>query len=162
MRGPMRKTIVIFALILLVAASSTVAQFTDKAELGLIKKDYLGLRPVDRPFSLIDFSRLQWSHSYSMTFYSGAGSSGSIGMYTGNIFYEITPSLSLNMKVGIAHNPGGLFDRTKNADAIFLPGARLDYRPSDNFHISVGFNSLYGGPGFYSDNLYRSPYWWQY
>ena len=156
------KTVLILSAILLILTVSAVAQFSDKSELETINKDYLGLKPVDKPFSLIDFSRLQWTHSYSMTFYSGAGSSGSVGMYSGNIFYEITPDLSLNMKIGFAHNPGSLFDEAQSTDGVFLPGARLDYHPSENFHISVGFNTYHGNSGFYPYNYYRSPHWWQY
>jgi hypothetical protein len=156
------KIIFILSAILLIVTASVSAQFTDKSELETINKDYLGLKPVDKPFSLIDFSRLYWTHSYSMTFFSGAGSSGSVGMYTGNVFYEITPNLSLNMNIGIAHNPGSLFDRTQNTNAVFLPGGRLDYRPSENFHISMGFNTYSGNSGLYPYNYYHSPYWWKY
>ncbi len=120
------------------------AQMADKAELQSMKSDYLGLAPASKPFALIDLSRLQWSHSYSLSFFSGGGSSQTIGLYTGSIFYEITPNLSLNFKLGIAHNPSGVFDNSLSNNATLLPGLRLDYRPSDNFRITAGFDTYYG------------------
>jgi hypothetical protein len=124
--------------------SITSAQMADKAELQSMKSDYLGLAPASKPFGLIDLSRLEWSHSYSISFFSGGGSSQTIGLYTGSIFYEITSNLSLNFKLGIAHNPSGILDNSLSSNAMFLPGLRLDYRPTNNFRITAGFDTYYG------------------
>ncbi|UCD17463.1 MAG: hypothetical protein JSV44_00715 [Candidatus Zixiibacteriota bacterium] len=154
----MRKVSFYTLFLLIALISAALAQFTDKAELNAIKKDYLGLKPADKPFTFIDLSKLHWSHSYSMTFYSGGSTSGSVGLYTSSVLYEISPSLLLNLKLGIAHNPGSLFNRTVSTDAAFLPGARLDYRPSKDFRISIGFNT-YPGTEYYPYSPYRNRYW---
>jgi len=134
----------------------------DQADLQSAKEDYLGLKPVNKPFSLIDLSRIKWSNSYSVSFFSGGGSSSSLGMYTGSIFYELSSSLSLDMRFSIAHNPGALFDQAATTDASFYPAINLDYHPSDKFRLSVGFISY---PGVYNDsyNLYNPyrPYDWR-
>jgi len=137
-----------------------MAQFTDQTELDNIKKDYLGLKPADKPFAFIDVSKLHWNHSYSMTFFSGSGNSGQVGMYTSSLLYEISPSLLLNVKLGVAHNPGSFFDRNVKTDATLLPGMRLDYQPSQNLHITIGFDT-YPGLEHYPYSPYQKPYFWR-
>jgi len=126
----------------------------DNTEINKMKKDYLGLKPASHPFSLIDFSKLKWTHSYSISFFSGGGTSGTNGLYVSNIFYEFSSKLSLSLKLGIAHDPGSLFDRNGGQNANFLPGIHLDYHPSPNFTISAGFDT-------YQQNLYNyyNPYY---
>jgi len=140
----MKKIAILTILIGVFAFSFGYAQMAEDAELQSIKANNLRLQPAAKPFSLIDLSRLHFSHSYSLSYFSGGGTSGSMGLYTGQIFYDISSDLSLNLKLGIAHNPGSVFDRTQSTDAVFLPGARLDYHPSENFRITAGFNTYYG------------------
>ena len=145
----------LLCLIFMVSAS---AQMADISEAKEIKTNNLGLQPASKPFSLIDLSRLNFSHSYSFAFFSGGGSSGSVGLYTGNIFYELSSSLSLNIQLGVAHNPSALFDRMQSSNALFLPGATVDYHPSDNFRITAGFNTHYGN-NYYPFNSFYNPGW---
>lgn len=139
----MNKTLFFTVILVVFLSASLSAQLTDKAEIQSVKSDYLGLKPASKPFSLIDLSRIKWSNSYSLNFFSGGGTSGSLGLLTSSIFYEISSSLSLNLKMGVAHNPGDLFDRNNhNSNATLLPGFRLDYHPSSNINISVGFETV--------------------
>lgn len=137
----MRKNFGITLLFLILISISVSAQMSDKAEIGKMRKDYLGLKPAGKPFSLIDLSKLTWTHSYSISFFSGGGLSGSNGLYVGNISYEFSPKFSMNLKLGIAHDPGSLFDQSRGQNAAFLPGIHLDYHPSPNFRISAGFDT---------------------
>lgn len=149
----MRRIFVILNILILAAFAAASAQLADKAEIQTIKEDYTGLKAAGKPFSLIDLSRVTWSHSYSVSFFSGGGYSGSMGFYTGAMFYEISPSLSLDFALGIAHNPGSLFNRDISSDAGLYPSARLDYHPSEHFRLSVGFSSY---PGIYYNPYMRS------
>ena len=151
------KKIEIFLIITLIGAlaPSGMAQLADKAEIGTIKNDYLGLKPASKPFSLIDLSKIKWSNSYSMSFFSGGGNSGSVGLYTGLISYEFSSALTLGLKLGIAHDPAALFNRQANSSTAFLPGFSLDYHPSEHFRFSIGMDS-YGGAGFYPYRPYRN------
>jgi hypothetical protein len=144
----MRKTIGITLLFLFLISVSVSAQMVDKVEIDNMKKDYLGLKPAGQPFSLIDFSKLKWTHSYSISFFSGGGTSGSNGLYMSNIFYEFSSKLSMNLKLGIAHDPGSIFDRSGGQKADFLPGIQLNYHPTPNFTFSAGFDT-------YPQNLYN-------
>jgi len=147
-------------MLVLLVIPSVYAQMADRADIGTIKQDYLGFKPAEKPFSLLDLSRLHWSHSYSFNFFSGGGTSGTAGLYTASIFYEFSSKLSLDLKLGIAHDPSSLFERNAGKDATLLPGLRLNYHPSPNFSISAGFET-YQGNGYYGFNPYnyRSLYW---
>ena len=155
----MKKTAIFTILIAILAFSAGYAQMAEQAAMNTIKKDHLGLEPAVRPFSLIDLSRIHWSNSYSFSYFSGGGTSGSVGMYTGNLLYEFSNSLSLDFQIGIAHNPGALFDRTQGTDASFLPGATLDFHPSENFRITAGFSTQYGNYNYPLGSFYNP---WRY
>jgi hypothetical protein len=147
----MRKLYYLTALLLLSMTGMVFGQMADKAEIQSVKEDYLGLNPVSKPFSLVDLSRLQFSHSYSFSYFSGSGTSGSVGLYTGSIFYELSRSVSLDIRLGIAHDPGALFGNSLETGAAFFPAISLDYHPSRNFRLSIGFESR---PGYYQNPYY--------
>ena len=149
----MLKRIIIITLTMFLLSVSLQAQMADKAELNSIQKDYLGFKPADKPFALLDLSRLHWSGSYSFSYLSGGGYSGSVGVYTASFLYEFSPSLLMHMDLGLAHNPGALMDRSVGLDASVLTNVRLDYQPSKHFFMSVGFSTYPGSSG------YRPVYW---
>ncbi|RME28379.1 MAG: hypothetical protein D6800_03965 [Candidatus Zixiibacteriota bacterium] len=110
-----------------------------------------GIQPAQNPFSLLDFSRIRWSHSYSVSFFSGGNGSGTVGLLNTTMFYDISRSLSLAVNLGIEHSGGAIWGDANNK-ARFLPGFTLDYHPSENFRMSLimqrvdGLYSPYGGP----------------
>jgi hypothetical protein len=131
-------------------AVSVAAQFSDRADLNRINRDNaMGVKPAASPFSLIDLSKVRWSHSYSVAYFSGGGRSGSLGMWNSAMLYEISSKLSLAINLGVAHNPGGLWSSADH-DATFLPGFHLDFHPSAKFRMSVSFQRVMG---------YAAPYW---
>lgn len=135
----------------------------DQAELDeALKANAMGVQPVESPFSLIDLSRLQWSHSYSLSYVSGNGYSQSVGMLNTSMFYEFSPSLSLMLNVGVAHNAGALWGNG-NTDATILPGFVLDYHPSENFRMTIGVQTFGGGlyGPYYGRGLYYRPGYWR-
>ena len=152
------KYIAIFAVLLLALAVSAAGQSIDKAEIQSVKEDLFGLRPAAKPFSLIDLSRVKWSHSYSVSFFSGGGMSGSVGLYSGSVFYELTPSLSIDLNLNILHNPESFVNRSAHTNASFYPGVNLDFHPSENFRVSIGFAS-YPGINYNPYHPYRLYDW---
>ena len=120
------------------------AQLTDQAKINDINNQSgIGINPAPTPFSLIDLSRVKWSHSYSVSFFSGGNNSGSVGLLNTNIFYEFSSKLSLALNIGIAHNPGNFWG-DGSTDATVLPSFQLDYHPSNNFRISIGLQQYRG------------------
>jgi hypothetical protein len=148
------------AVLCLLLAGGVWAQFSDQAELTSTGTGGtgLGVRPAETPFSLINLSRIKWSHSYSVSYFSGGNSSGSAGLWNSTMLYEISPKLSLGLNLGVLHNAGVLWGDGKN-NASFLPGLRLDYHPSDKFRMSVIVQRVAGwyGPESYLRDYFRQP-----
>jgi hypothetical protein len=147
------------AVLCLLTAGAVSAQFSDQAELTPTGTGGagLGVKPAESPFSLINLANVKWSHSYSVSYFSGGTHSGSAGLWTSSMLYEISPKLSLGLNFGILHNAGVLWG-DGNSNATFLPGLRLDYHPSDKFHMSVIVQKV---AGWYGPDDYLRNYFWQ-
>ncbi len=144
----------LFILFLLLCAVSVQAQLVENARIERIQSSPShDLKPAATPFSLLDFSRIKWSSSYSVGFFSGSNSSSSVGMLNTSVYYEFSPKLSLAMNIGIAHNPGAIWGDANNA-ATVLPSFLLNYQPSKNFSISVGMQTYQGRYGYGSNNSF--------
>lgn len=148
------------ALIVLALPLVSAAQMADRVEAKEVTQKYdLGLtKPPSLPF--FDLSRLHLSHSYSISYISGGGFSGTQAMYNGTLQYQLAQPLTLTLNLGILHDPGALFgDKNFSSNARFLPSGWLDWRPSKNFQMTIGFEtvpaSYYRGyyfyPGRYTD-----------
>jgi len=155
-----RKSAIIFLSVFFMAAW-LYAQSADVAEVSEITKKYDYGLTKQPGVSLLDLSRISFSHSYSLSYFSGGGISGTTGLYTGSIIYQLANPLTLTLNVGILHDPSSLWGDNKITEsAVFLPSGYLDWRPSDNFHMSIGFQSIPAGwyyPGYY--NYGRYPYY---
>jgi len=155
----MKRTIRNLVLATVISAPSAFAQMGDIADLNRLRgDDKTSIRPVTNLFSLIDLSKVRWNHSYGVTYSSSARGSGSYGMYTSSFIYSLAPSLTLGVGVGLGHDPAALFNRTSGADARVFPAVGLDYHPSDNFRLYLGYAQSPGwnpggGMGF-SDRLF--------
>lgn len=131
-------------MVLVVCAASASAQLSDRVALdNTTRANSLGIAPVARVSSLIDLSRVRWSHSYSLAYSSGAYG-GSAGLLNTTMFYDFSSSLSLAVNLGVLHNPGAVWGDAKN-NTTLLPGFLLDYHPSDKFRLSIGMQTRYGG-----------------
>ena len=150
----MKKQLTILAVLIFALSSVAFGQLADQAMNQDVSQKYaVGLKPASSPFSLLDFSRINWSHSYSVSFFSGGSYSGSAGLWQSNMFYEISPKLSLALNLGVVHDISG----NLNQDSRFLPGFHLDYHPSDNFRLSIGMQT-YSGYDYNYRNYYY-PYY---
>lgn len=118
----------------------------------------LGVQPAATPFSLLDFSRIKWSHSYSVSFFSGGNQSGSVGLASTSMLYEFSDRLSLQVNLGILHDPGAIWGDKNNNNATLLPGFRLDYRPTDKVFMTLEFQRYDGRAYPYGLNRYNR-YW---
>jgi hypothetical protein len=133
---------VVIAALILVAGSAS-AQMSEEAELQELSSEFnQGLRPAESPFSLLDISRIKWSHSYSVSFFSGGGYSGSAGLFQTSAVYDISSDLTLGVNLGIAHS--GFLLSEQSQDATFLPGFTLDYHPSDKFRMTLMIQTYNG------------------
>ncbi len=148
-------TLILTLTIVMVVSTLSMAQLSDQAELERNSQlGGLGQSAVGNPFSLLDLSRINWSHSYSVSYFSGGGASGSGGLWQTSMYYEFSPKLSLNLNLGIAHT-GNLISSTSR-ETTFLPGFSLDYHPSNKFRVSLMFQTYRGNNNPYA---YRSNLW---
>jgi hypothetical protein len=101
-------------------------------------ENLLGVESNATNFSLLDPSRFRMSHSYSFSYFSGGGTSGSFGVYTNLLEYQVSKPLTLTLTLNYLHQPLSVFgeDRLRIKDEI-LPNFHLRYRPSDSFSFTV-------------------------
>ncbi|MEK7774959.1 MAG: hypothetical protein AAB305_03635 [Candidatus Zixiibacteriota bacterium] len=146
----MKKTLTIL-IILVGMASCAFAQMADRATLTAINNSRpLGVKPASSPWSLLDLSKLRFSHSYSFGYYSGSRYSGSNGLLRSSLMYEFSPKLSMAMSLGVSHNPSAFVGKG-SSDASLLPGFTLDYHPSSSFRMILDVQSYNG---------WNSPMWY--
>lgn len=155
----MKITVCSIFLVLLLAMSS-FGQLAEDAEFNETTQKYsLGIEPAVSPFSLIDLSKVRWSNSYSVSFFSGGSTNQTSGLWNTTLFYDFSPKLSLSLNLGVYHNVGSLWgDNVNGSDATFLPGFNLDYHPSDKFRLSIGMQTYSGKANpYYYNPYYSSP-----
>jgi len=105
-------------------------------------------------FSLLDPSRISMSNSYTFSYFSGNGYSGSVGMLMNSIEYRVSNPLTVTFNLGVLHNPSALVSRTQGGiSPRFMPGFQLRYRPGDNFLFQMDFQYRQ----LYPFGLYDSP-----
>ena len=149
------KKLLIF--LLLFACTTANAQLVENAKIEKVQSSpSVGLKPAVTPFSLLDFSRIRWSNSYSVSYFSGGNSSSSVGVWNTSMFYDISTNFSLALNVGIAHNPGAIWGDANNSAEV-LPSFLLNYHPSKNFQISIGMQTYRGNDGY--GYGYGNPYY---
>ena len=133
---------------------------------GQLKKD---TKPVDMPTRLafgqgigggffgilgLDPSKLHISHSYQMSYLSGAGRNGTLGLYLNTLSYQFTNSFDMKLQWGIAHQPfgGNLGNAPQLFNRPFVSGAQFRYQPSDKFKIELNYHSM---PYYWSNRYYN-------
>ncbi len=152
----MKKIIIILSLIFI--AGSSFGQLVSDARIqNTISSKSIGVIPVADPFSLIDFSKVRWSNSYSMSFFSGGNSSVSTGMLNSMMSYEISSKLSVALNVGLSHDPGMLLGNG-SSNVNVLPGFQLDFHPSEYFNLRINYQQLDGRNLLYNNYLNRGRY----
>lgn len=159
----MTRTILTIALALLFVGIASAQQ----ADIATLQKNSvrtdLGVNASPSVLGLLNSSRITWSNSYSVNFFSGGGSSGSFGVLNSSMMYELSNSLHLTVNLGVLHNTGALWGNGEY-DATFLPGFRLDYQPSEKFFMSISVQRVngYASPYYYGGPFYsRSPFFWR-
>jgi hypothetical protein len=146
----MKTITILLSLLVLCAAASFADTAATPSAPAVSARNSLSLQGAPNPFSLLDLSRIRWSNSYSISYFSGGNSSGSSGLLNTTMFYDISRSLSLSLNVGVLHNSGAIWG-DGNTDATILPGFRLDFHPSEKFRMSIGVQRVSGLSPYYYD-----------
>jgi hypothetical protein len=98
--------------------------------------------------------RLQMSHTLSMGYYALGSEGLGVSMYTNSLRYQFSERFSMRADVALILSQFGSFSSRLNAQgsSFFLRRAEIDYRPSQDFGITLrferapesGFLSAYG------------------
>jgi len=117
----------------------------------------LGVKSNTKSFSLLDPSKFRMSQSYTFSYFSSGKTSGSFGVYTNVMEYQVSKPLTLTLSLNYLHQPLSVFhkDDLRVKDAI-LPNFQLRYRPNNSFSFIINvqtFSNFYG--------LERPNPWWQ-
>jgi hypothetical protein len=94
----------------------------------------------------IDMSRFSMSHSYSMSYMSMGRQGVTQGLYLNTMSYQFSIPLTVSLQLGMAHNPfGGVGDNGTASilqNGMFVSGAQLKYKPTENTTIQFGFQNM--------------------
>jgi hypothetical protein len=145
----------VVGLVLCMIAALTQAQAPD---INSGDKNLLGWESNAKNFSLLDPQRLKMYHSYTFSYFSNSQTSGSFGVYTTTLNYQLSKPLSLTLSLNYLHQPLSVFGQNnlRVKDSI-LPNFQLHYRPSSSFSLWINVLTY---PTPYSSG-YRNP-WWEY
>lgn len=138
----MRSRIVSLAVATIVfwtAVASVQAQMADFSHIRAVANAQpFGVTPKATSWQLFDLSRLRIQNSYSLSYVSGSGGNGALGLLQSTAFYQLAPNLSIAVGLAVAHDPRALVNRDRQSlDARLLPSFRLDYQPAKNVFMSV-------------------------
>jgi len=108
-------------------------------------------------FSILNPERLSMTQSYTFSYYSGSGRSGSIGMLMNSIEYQVSNPLKITVDLGLLHNPSAFVGQSRNGiSPVIVPGLQLQYKPANNLFFQFNFQSFPSGcwdggdyPGYY-------------
>lgn len=143
-------------LIVLLSIGSVQAQLKSQAEKQPVDVRGGITTPVTSSlFGLFSPGRFYMSQSYGLTYYSGGGQSGTVGMYTNQMNFKLSDPLFLRVNMGIMHQPFGGPKGVENKNAQFLHGAELIYKPNSKFQMNIGYST---SPYYSGFGMYESPF----
>lgn len=98
-------------------------------------------------------------HSVSMSYSSFGGQGIALGVYTNNMAYKISENLNVEADISIVNSPYSSLGNSfaQNINGIYLSRAQINYKPAEDFFITLQFNrfpyynsynSFFGNYGF--------------
>lgn len=119
-------------------------------------KSLLGVESGTKGFSLLDPARFKMYNSYTFSYFSSGKYSGSYGIYTTTLNYQLSNPLSLTLSLNYLHQPLSVFGRDdlgiKNS---IYPNFQLNYRPNNNFSFMINILTFPSPYGWGNENLRR-------
>lgn len=139
---------------------------------GQLKKDENIANALTYPTKLqsvfgligLDPTRFSMSHSFSLSYTSIGGQGFTQGLYLNTMSYQLSNPLTMYLQIGFLNQPfGGLGQKSPYNNKLFLSGAGVEYKPSNNFKVQFEFsqtpNAFYS-PYYYNNSLIRNNRWW--
>ena len=150
-----RLIILSFVIALLTFPSHSFAQLKKDAKLP----NFSGLLTspgTDLLFGLIDPSKIQMHHSFSMSYGTSMGQGLMLGAYLNTIDYRVSDNLFIRTNLGIMTSPYNTFGENYYLNKPrFFGGGEIHYKINDNSSIMLRVDM---GPGYYQPGYGYSPY----
>ena len=139
--------------LILLLFSSAFSQTQTPAK-NQFNQDALGIKSSAKNFSLLDPSKFRMSNSYTFSYFSSGQTSGSFGVLTNVMEYQVSKPLTLTFTLNYLHQPLSVFHKNdlRIKDAL-LPNFQLIYRPNNNFSFIINVLTL---PSSYYPERYNS------
>lgn len=109
--------------------------------------DYSGVVTYEQqstsPGNWMNMLNMTMNHSYSMTFSNFGGQMQNLNAYTNSMMFDISNNLNAQVDVSLLHSPFGnsfIGENSSLGSRIIIERARLDYKLSENAHISLEFS----------------------
>lgn len=123
--------------------------------------DYSGVitheQQPSSPGNWMNMLNMTMNHSYSMTFSSFGGQMQNLNAYTNSMVFDISDRLDAQVDISLLHSPFGNSYMTSNnnlGSQIIVDRARLDYKLSENTHISLEFSQRPYGYSPFNNGYY--------
>ncbi len=152
----MKKLIILsFALVLLTMPSHSYAQLKKSARLPNFS-GLLASPNQDMLLGLIDPSKIQMHHSFSMSYGTGGGQGMMLGAYLNTIDYRVSENLFIRTNLGIMTSPYNTFGENFYLNKPrFFGGGEIHYKINDKSSVMLRVDV---GPGYYRPGYGYGPY----
>ena len=138
---------------------SLISAQVQASDTDFSSKDLLGVKSDTKSLSLLDPARLRMYHSYTFSYFSNAKTSGSFGVYTTTLKYQLSNPLSLTLSLNYLHQPLSVFQRDDlRIKNTILPNFQLHYRPNNNFSLWIDVVTFLA-PFYFGNENYL---WWEH
>lgn len=130
-----------FLMILLMSLSGFCQGLSEKS--NIFKPSELVQKPNGFLNYLIDPDKFEMSQSYSLSYLSSGNRSTNVGLYLNTMSYRFSDPLLVQLRVGYMHQPfgGSRSSLASQQGRVFIQGAHLLYRPTENMMISVDYEN---------------------
>ena len=135
------KFLFVFALVLIVAGFG-FSQISTDNQSPVFKASDLVQKPTGFIDKLIDPAKFKMSQSYTFSVGSFGKKSYSQGLYLNQMSYQLAKPLSVQLGIGMLHQPFGTSLKLQdNPNQVFVQNARIQYKPSEKFSVTVDYQS---------------------
>ena len=144
-----------------------LAQFKDPAFPTSTVKDGVVCENSSSFFGFLGSDNFKMRHSVDLSYSAFGGEGLAISTYTNSMFLRLAQNLDVQVEASIVQSPYSTLgkDFQNNISGIYLTRAAVNYKPWENFSVSLQYRQLpysyyspfgyYGGgfyDGFYSDD----------
>ncbi|MBA4251116.1 MAG: hypothetical protein C0425_06410 [Chlorobiaceae bacterium] len=157
----MKKYLVI---ILILFSVNSYSQFRDRDIFQPSIKEGIVNSNSNLIFGFINPNNFVMKHSYNLSYSAWGGNGMAVGAYTNSMFYKIADNFDVQADISLIHSPFNSFGREfgNQFNGIHLTRAQINYKPSDNFLITVQYRQIpfnyFNSYGFHSPYRNYSPF----